>query len=279
MTPPAQRTGAARGSAARAAARAAAAAEAGAGEAGATGKPNVAPTAAGPSAAGKRKPPKGAAPKREAAKGAALKGAASKAIGKATKGSAPTGAALKANAAKGAATKRAATVQAEESDGEGGLELYFLRHADAGDPAEWQGEDADRPLSKKGRRQARRLGKSLAELKFRPDALITSPKLRAADSARIVGRALGVKPETDQRLAGALGDSDLRAVLTGLPGAARRVVLVGHDPEFSTLVSWLVGAPLSLRKGALARTDLPNRTVAAGAASLRWLLPPDAVPD
>lgn len=169
--------------------------------------------------------------------------------------------------------------QAVESVAESGLELYFLRHADAGDPAEWSGEDADRPLSKKGRRQSERLGKSLAQLKFRPDALITSPKVRAADTARIVGRAIGVKPQADQRLAGGVSDTELAELIGGLDGTVRRVVLVGHDPEFSTLVSWLVGAPLSLRKGALARTDLPNRTVGAGGGSLRWLLPPDAVPD
>jgi phosphohistidine phosphatase SixA len=55
-------------------------------------------------------------------------------------------------------------------------------------------------------------------------------------------------------------------------------VLVGHDPDFSDLVSWLSGFPISLRKGALAKVDLPDRAVGPGRAQLRWLLPPDAVP-
>ena len=59
--------------------------------------------------------------------------------------------------------------------------------------------------------------------------------------------------------------------------ASERVVLVGHDPDFTHLVSWLVGASVTMRKGALARVDLADRTVSAGRGSLRWLLPPDAV--
>ena len=166
----------------------------------------------------------------------------------------------------------------ETAAAEAGLELYFLRHADAGDPAEWTGDDADRPLSKKGRRQAKRLGRLLDDLRFQPDALLTSPKLRSVDTARIVGRAIGVKPGTEERLTGGLDTTGLGDLIAGLDGGSRRVMLVGHDPEFSDFVSWLVGAPIAVRKGALARIDTPDRSVRAGAGSLRWLLPPDGVP-
>ena len=63
------------------------------------------------------------------------------------------------------------------------IELYLLRHADAGDPMAWQGPDAARPLSGKGERQADRLGRFLAGIGFTPDAIITSPKVRAAQTA------------------------------------------------------------------------------------------------
>ena len=159
-----------------------------------------------------------------------------------------------------------------------GLELYFLRHADAGDPAAWSGDEADRPLTNKGRRQARRLGAHLADIGFVPDALLTSPKVRAADTATLVGRRIDAVPAVDQRLAGGLEADDLGELIAGLDPSVARVVLVGHDPEFSVLVSWLVGSPISLRKGALARVDLPDRRIGAGMGSLRWLLPPDAVP-
>ncbi|HEY4227340.1 MAG TPA: histidine phosphatase family protein [Candidatus Limnocylindrales bacterium] len=158
------------------------------------------------------------------------------------------------------------------------LELYFLRHADAGDPMTWQGDDADRPLSKKGRGQAKRLHRLLDDLHLRVDAIVTSPKLRAADSARIVAKALGRKAHADDRLSIDFGEDVLAALVTEWGPDVQRVVLVGHDPDFSHLVSWLAGTSITMRKGALARLDLPDRTVGAGHGSLRWLLPPDAIP-
>ena len=71
-------------------------------------------------------------------------------------------------------------------------ELHFLRHADAGDPEAWEGPDEPRPLSDKGEKQADRLGRFLAGVGFKPDAIITSPKLRAAQTAEIVAEHLGL---------------------------------------------------------------------------------------
>jgi phosphohistidine phosphatase len=158
------------------------------------------------------------------------------------------------------------------------IQLYLLRHADAGDPAAWQGDDAERPLSAKGRRQARRLGALLADIGWKPDVILTSPKIRAADTARLVGRAVGVEPDEDSRLASAFDVDDVAAMLGDHPGA-KRVVLVGHDPDFSALASRLTGAPIELRKGAIARFDLQDGSPAAGRGALRWLIPPGVVPD
>jgi phosphohistidine phosphatase len=158
------------------------------------------------------------------------------------------------------------------------LQLYLLRHADAGDPMAWPGDDAKRPLSAKGKRQARRLGSMLADIGWRPDVILASPKLRASQTARIVGEAVDVKPADEGRLASALELSDLEGMLAAHPDA-RRVVLVGHDPDFSSIASTLIGAPIELRKGALARIDLSDAGATAGEGSLRWLIPPGAVPD
>ena len=68
------------------------------------------------------------------------------------------------------------------------VELHFLRHAHAGNPESWSGPDARRPLSAKGERQAERLGRFLASVGFRPDALITSPKVLAALGKKPVAR-------------------------------------------------------------------------------------------
>jgi phosphohistidine phosphatase len=159
----------------------------------------------------------------------------------------------------------------------GTLELFFIRHADAGDPAAWSGDDADRPLSEEGRGQAARLGALLQSLDVTADALIASPKLRAVETARLLSEGLAAEVQLDQRLGGALDLRTLADLIDDLPQAAARVVLVGHDPEFSDLVSWLVGAHVGLRKGALARIGLPDRTLRAGEGELQWLVPPDAV--
>ncbi len=157
-------------------------------------------------------------------------------------------------------------------------QLYLLRHADAGDPTAWPGDDAERPLSAKGRRQARRLGSLLADIGWRPDVILTSPKVRAAQTARIVGRAVSVEPDPEQRLASGFELADLRSLLSGHPGA-KRLVLVGHDPDFSAVASSLTGAAIEIRKGAIVRIDLQDASPGAGEGALRWLIPPGAVPD
>jgi phosphohistidine phosphatase len=157
------------------------------------------------------------------------------------------------------------------------IQLYFIRHADAGDSATWPGDDAERPLSAKGRRQARRLGKLLDELDWRPHVILTSPLLRAAETARLIARSLEITPINEPRLGGPFAIADIAEMLAEHE-AARRVVLVGHDPWFSTVTSDLVGGTLEVRKGALVRIDLVAGDVRAGSGALRWLLPPGAVP-
>ena len=65
-------------------------------------------------------------------------------------------------------------------------ELHLLRHADAGDPLAWERPDEERPLSDKGEKQTDRLGRFLAGVDFAPDAIITSPKVRARNVASFV---------------------------------------------------------------------------------------------
>jgi phosphohistidine phosphatase len=154
------------------------------------------------------------------------------------------------------------------------IELHFLRHADAGDPMAWTGDDAERPLSDKGRKQADRLGRFLAGVGFAPDAIITSPKVRAAQTAEIVAKHLDATVAVDDRLAGSLDLGTLDGLLADAGDPARPVV-VGHDPDFSDLLAELCGASsLLMRKGALARVDI-ERPLRPGSGTLRWLVPPD----
>jgi phosphohistidine phosphatase len=152
------------------------------------------------------------------------------------------------------------------------IELAILRHADAGDPMAWDGDDGARPLSRKGRRQAERLGEFLSGTGYAPDTVISSPKVRARETAELVADHLGVKVTIDDRLASGFGIANLGALLAEA-GQPARPVIVGHDPDFSDLLSELCGTDITLRKGALARVDLD--VVAPGAGTLRWLIPPD----
>jgi phosphohistidine phosphatase len=151
--------------------------------------------------------------------------------------------------------------------------LHLLRHAHAGDPAAWEGPDDVRPLSDKGRAQAERLGKFLARVGFRTDAIVSSPKRRALETAEIVAGHLGTEVTVDDRLAGGVDLAALEAVLEahGNPG---RPMLVGHDPDFSELLGTLCEAEIPMRKGALARVEVGG-ALRPGAGILRWLVPPD----
>jgi phosphohistidine phosphatase len=154
------------------------------------------------------------------------------------------------------------------------LQLFLLRHADAGDPAAWAGDDAARPLSEKGIRQSERLGAFLAEVGVRPDAIISSPKVRALRTAEIVAESLGIGVRIDERLGGGCDPEAVDAILLAA-GGPRRAVIVGHDPDFSELLGFLAGTDaVSMKKGAFARLDVRG-PVAGGSGTLRWLVPPD----
>jgi phosphohistidine phosphatase SixA len=155
--------------------------------------------------------------------------------------------------------------------------LHLLRHAHAGDAEAWDGDDDVRPLSDKGVRQAERLGLHLALTGFEPDLILSSPKLRASQTADIVGAAIGKPVTIDERLGRPFGLGPLGKLLTE-HGNPRQPVLVGHDPDFSELLTTLTGAPtMPMKKGALARVDLVMG-VEPGGGVLRWLIPPDALP-
>jgi phosphohistidine phosphatase len=126
------------------------------------------------------------------------------------------------------------------------LVIWLLRHADAADGS----PDAERPLTDKGRTQARAAGAALKVLGVQLDACLTSPKVRARQTAELTCAELGgVQPQIEARLAGGPFDAfDLTA------GLGDEVLLVGHDPDFSMAVHSLTGAQVRMKKGGLAAT-------------------------
>ena len=124
--------------------------------------------------------------------------------------------------------------------------LWLLRHGDAADGS----PDAERPLTKKGETQSRNAGQALAALGVEIDACLTSPKVRAADTARLACEPLGIEPQLEPKLAG--GPFDAEALAAGL---GDNVLLVGHDPDFSMAVHDLTGAQVRMKKGGLAGVE------------------------
>ena len=177
-----------------------------------------------------------------------------------------------------AAARPTSPTAADRATSATALTILLIRHADAGDSAAWVGSDAERPLSKKGRKQAKRLGTLLERLNVRPDVVLTSPRVRAADTAALVGRRIGREPKVEPRLDAGFGAEALGSLVAELDPTASMLAIVGHDPDFSVLASWLVDAPIAMAKGALVRVDLPDRVTGPGTGTLQWLLPPDAVP-
>jgi phosphohistidine phosphatase len=124
--------------------------------------------------------------------------------------------------------------------------IWLLRHGDAEDGS----PDSERPLTDKGREQSQVAGAALKALGVEIDACLTSPKVRAAETARIACESLGVEPELEPKLAG--GPFDPEALAAGL---GDEVLLVGHDPDFSMAVHSLTGAQVRMKKGGLAGVE------------------------
>jgi phosphohistidine phosphatase len=115
------------------------------------------------------------------------------------------------------------------------MQLYLVRHAEAapGEP------DELRPLTGAGREQARSLGVRLREQGVRPDAILTSPLLRARETGELLARELGVPARPDERL----GPGATASAVTEAAADCRIVVAVGHQPDCGQIAAALTGRP------------------------------------
>ena len=120
--------------------------------------------------------------------------------------------------------------------------LWLLRHAEAADGF----PDDERPLTERGTRQAQAAGRALERLGAHVDACLTSPKLRAVQTAQLACAPLGVEVTNEPRLSGE--PFDVHDLVAGLGD----VLLVGHDPSFSLTLHDLTGTQARMRKGGLA---------------------------
>ena len=153
-----------------------------------------------------------------------------------------------------------------------GLSVYFLRHGQAGDSEDWQGDDAKRPLTSDGKKRMQREAAGIKTLKLPLKLILSSPLTRAHQTAEIVAESLGVPLVEDDRLAPGFGPPTLRAILHEHRSAGA-LMLVGHEPDFSDTVSRVTGGSrLPLKKGALAAVEFDDPDSVRGI--LLWLIPP-----
>ena len=150
------------------------------------------------------------------------------------------------------------------------MQLYLLRHADADTPAP---TDEARMLSEKGRAQARRVGKFCRENDILPEVVLTSPLVRAEETARIVAREIECEVVIEPFLGSGASPTSL---LDGLRAYRfESMMIVGHEPDFSQLAATLLGIPdpvaLRIRKASLAGLEVEAFRPAC--ARLDFLIP------
>ena len=154
--------------------------------------------------------------------------------------------------------------------------LYFLRHGLA-DRSEWDGPDNARPLTEKGKQRMAQEARFMARLNLNLDYVVSSPLTRAFQTAQIVAGQLGMEDKLieDERLSPGFGIYELQELIQALP-QVNAIILVGHEPDFSTTIGDLIGGgDVTCKKGSLARVDLHDMAKLKGERV--WLIPPKAL--
>lgn len=154
------------------------------------------------------------------------------------------------------------------------MNLYLMRHANAGLPRENPALDAKRALVKEGKDQCMLMARVLSALKVQIDVIVSSPLKRALQTAQFVGTELGYESKVE--ISPALGlDANFSAFQNLLAKYADRegVLMVGHNPNLFQYLGRLItgngGAAVRMRKGSIARIDLDRHP-----PILRWLIDP-----
>jgi phosphohistidine phosphatase len=153
------------------------------------------------------------------------------------------------------------------------LTLYILRHAEAEPEAR---TDAERALTSKGRDQAKAVGRFCCEHEIYPALILTSPLVRAQQTAKLVSKELGEKTklETAEFLSAGMNPEQAFTHLNKFSDHGS-LMLVGHEPDFSEFIAASIGGvseSIRLRKAGLAKLTLPETK--PGVGTLDFLLTP-----
>lgn len=132
-------------------------------------------------------------------------------------------------------------------------QLWLLRHGEA--EPHGSAPDDVRALTPRGEEQSRSAGCALAALDVTFQHVFTSPKVRARDTARLACEALGLEPVDHEPLRSGFSARDAEEVV----GYDERVLVVGHEPDFSQVVHDLTGARIDMKKGGVAAVRWDGR--------------------
>jgi phosphohistidine phosphatase len=152
-----------------------------------------------------------------------------------------------------------------------------VRHAIAAERGDaWPDDDA-RPLTKKGVARMRQIVEGLVALGVEVDVVLTSPLVRARETAELLVAGWPVRPllGVSTALGVGLEPPDVAEMLTR-HAKANAIALVGHEPGLGELAAWLIGAthPVPLKKGGVIRIDIPQIPPLRGSGQLVWAATP-----
>ena len=158
----------------------------------------------------------------------------------------------------------------------GPYELYLIRHGLAEERGDAWPDDTKRPLTDEGLSRMRRVARGLVRLGVSLEVVLSSPLVRARQTAEIVASGLDPRPSL-VNVDSLAPDGTYAAVVADLEKQARktRIALVGHEPAIGELAARLIGSrhPIEFKKGAVCRIDVDDLPP-AGPGDLRWMLTP-----
>jgi phosphohistidine phosphatase len=158
----------------------------------------------------------------------------------------------------------------------GPYELYVIRHGLAEERGDAWPDDNKRPLTDDGISRMRKSARGLARVGVTIDVILTSPLVRARQTAELVAGALNPRPSL-VNVDSLAPDGGYAAVLADLEKHSRRcrIGLVGHEPMLGELAARLIGSrhAIEFKKGAVCRIDIDDLPP-AGPGDLRWMLTP-----
>ncbi len=160
------------------------------------------------------------------------------------------------------------------------MKIYIMRHGNAGPVGEGGvTRDEDRPLTDHGRSEVALMARVLQQLGADPGLILSSPLVRARQTAEIVsehfGSRVGVTSAVDLAPGGSLAGVLAQILRAGRPA---ETLIVGHMPGVGMLAGFLAwnqrDVVINFRTAGICRIDLPDDRPAPGYGDLRWLIPP-----